>query len=182
MSYLSSPEKEREILHLESRRKIYLLVKQFSGCSFHDLKRESSIAAGTLRYHLHYLAKYGVITAQKDGNKIRYFAKDIAEKDRKVLVLLRQKKSRHIVLQILNKKACSQRELVQILGVAPSTMSEYLAKLVKNQVLNAVKKEGGLQYSLAMEEAEIIGVLITYKESFLDKLVDQTIDMWAFRV
>lgn len=181
MSYLSSPEKEREILNLESRRKVYEVVKKYSGCSFHDLERKSSVAAGTLQYHLHYLAKYGLITIEKDGNKMRYFAKDMPEKERKLLAVLRQKNNRLILVHLINQKSCAQKELAKMLAVSPSTISWYMARLVKERIVKSVKKQGEVHYSLAGEEAEIMALLITYKESFFDKVVDQTIEMWAFR-
>lgn len=181
MPKMFSSEKEQEILKLESRRKIYNLVKQFSGCNFHDLERKSSIPTSTLQYHLHYLAKYGLITMQKDGNKIRYFAHYVPAKDKTLLTLLRQKTIRHILLFILNHKECRQQDIIHFLGLSPSTVSWHLSRLVEHRVLEVIIKKREACYRLLIPIADIISLLITYKESFFDTLVDQTIEMWSFR-
>ena len=176
-----SSKKEQEILTLESRRKIYALVKQFSGCNFHELERKSMIPTGTLQYHLHYLTKHGLITTQKDGNKIRYFTQTVTTKDRSLLIFLRQKNIRHILLFILHHKECRQQKIIHFLRLSPSTVSLYLSRLVRHQVLQVITKDREVHYRLAISATDIISLLITYKESFFDKLVDQTIEMWNFR-
>jgi len=182
MAQMFSSAKEQEILALESRRNIYHLVKKFSGCNFHELERKSSIPSGTLQYHLHYLAKYGLITTQKDGNKIRYFTHHVPARDKTLLTLLRQKTIRHMLLFILNHKECKQQDITHFLSLSPSTVSWYLSRLVKHQVLEVITKKREAYYRLAIPAADIMPLLIIYKESFLDKLVDQTIAMWTFRL
>lgn len=177
----STTKKEQEILNLESRRKIYHLVKQFSGCNFRELERKSNIPRSTLYYHLHYLTKYQLITTQKDGNKIRYFTQNVLTKDKKILTFLRQKNIRHILLFILNHTECQQKDIIHFLQLSPSTVFGYLSRLVTHHILQLIKKDRETYYCLAIEEKEIISLLITYKESFFDTLVEQTIDMWTFR-
>ena len=174
-------DQKEEILQLASRRKIYDLVKKFSGCNFRDLERKSSLPVGTLQYHLHYLAKHELIAEKKDGNKIRYFAKDIKPTDRLLLSLLRQKTIRHLLLFIMSHKKGRQQEIVAFLNLSPSTVSWYLSRLVKQNVLAVMKKEGEHCYRLALPEKEIITLLMTFKESFFDKMVDHTIETWVSR-
>ncbi|MEK6903416.1 MAG: winged helix-turn-helix transcriptional regulator [Nanoarchaeota archaeon] len=174
-------DREEEILKLASRRKIYALVKEFSGCNFRDLERKSNIPTGTLQYHLHYLTKHEIITTQKDGNKIRYFAKNLTSRDKVLLSFLRQKNIRRLVLFILEKKECNWQEILQSLQVSPSTVSWYLSRLVEQGVLTLDKKQGESAYHLAVPEKDIISLLVIYKESFFDTMVDRAIEMWAFR-
>lgn len=175
-----SSEKEREILALTSRRNIYALVQQFSGCNFHELERRAAIAPTTLQYHLHYLTKHGLITLQKDGNKIRYFIQHLQPEDKRLLVFLRQQNIRHLLLFILTHKTCRQKDLVEFLQLSPSTISLYLSRLIKNKVLQTVTKGKEILYKLAIVEDDLVALLITYKASFFDQLVDQTIEMWQF--
>ncbi|MBS3144792.1 transcriptional regulator [Candidatus Woesearchaeota archaeon] len=176
-----SPSKDSEILQLESRRKIYDLVKEFSGCNFHELERRTSIAPTTLQYHLHYLTKHGLITLQKDGNKIRYFIQHLQPEDKRLLVFLRQQNIRHLLLFILTHKTCRQKDLVEFLQLSPSTISLYLSRLIASKVLQTVTKGKELSYQLAIVEDDLVTLLITYKASFFDQLVDQTIEMWNFK-
>ncbi len=182
MSATLFSQKEQEILKLEVRRKIYDLVKRFSGCNFHHLERKSEMSIGTLQYHLNYLTKHRLITAEKDGNKIRYFTQNISLSDKRMLACLRQRNIRHIVLFILRQRKCRQKDIAQFMKLSPSTVSWYLARMVRGKLLDVAKNKGELLFSLAGKEAEIIALLVAYKESFFDQLVDQTIDMWAFRI
>jgi predicted transcriptional regulator len=156
-------------------------VKKFSGCNFRYLERESMIPAGTLQYHLHYLTKHKLITTQKDGNKIRYFTQSVTAKDKTLLTFLRQKNIRHIILFILTHKEGRQRDLIDFLKLSPSTVSGYLSRLMESQILQVIEKKKEIYYHLAVKETDIISLLMTYKESFLDSVVDQTIDMWTFQ-
>ncbi len=175
-----SSEKEQEILALASRRTIYALVKKFSGCNFHELERKSGLPTSTLQYHLHYLTKHGLLSMQRDGNKIRYFTQHVPQEDKQLLVLLRQQTIRHLLLFILTHKTCRQKDLIDFLKLSPSTVSGYLARLVENGALQIITKHKENSYHLAVEEKAMIALLVTYKESFFDKLVDQTIEMWEF--
>lgn len=175
-------QKEHEILKLELRRNVYNLVKRFSGSNFHDLERKSNIPMSTLQYHLNYLTKHGLITIQKDGNKIRYFTKQLNSQDKRILILLRQKPIRRILLLLLNNKECTQKEIIDFLKISPSTASYYISNLIKNNVLETIQSKLRIKYTLAINEEEIISLLVTYKDSFFDKLVDQTIEMWNFKV
>lgn len=175
-------QKEQEILNLDLRKKIYDLVKKFSGCNFHSLKRESNFSSGTLQYHLNYLTRHGLIKIQKDGNKTRYFTKEITTENKRLLMLLRQDNIRTILLFILTKKECFQRDIINFIKLSPSTVSWYLAKLLKWNVIQMKIKDEKVCYSLSVKETEIISLLIAYKKSFLDNLVDKTIEMWNFNV
>jgi|SRR3989344_2991428 len=172
-------QSEKEMFKLESRRKVYNLVKKFSGCNFHELERKSNIPLGTIKYHLDYLAKHKVIEIQRDGNKLRYFPTEITSNNKKLLVLLRQRTIRNILLYSINHKECQQKEIIDFTQLAHSTVSWYLARLVKDNILSLTSKPTGLYYSLLVNKSEILSLLITYKESFFDNLVDQTIEMWS---
>lgn len=174
-------EQEQEILQLALRRKVYDVVKRFAGCNFRDLERKSKLATGTLQYHLGYLIKHGIINGQKDGNKTRYFTKEMSTEDKSLLVLLRQKNMRMIILFLLKHKDAQQKDISGFIELSPSTTSDYLSRLVDSQIIGATKKKGKLLYHLMVQESKVIALLVTYQESFFDKLVDQTIEMWAFR-
>lgn len=166
-----------KILELEKRKEIYNIVKKYSGSHFREIERKSRIPATSLRYHLHYLRKHGLISEEKSGNNLRYFSMEHNVEDKKLLSLLRQKNIRKILIYILTNKICTFEEIVKSVGLSPSTISWYLKKLEDQNVI--VKKRGPkTTYSLNINEKEIINLLMSYKESFLDTLVDRVIEMW----
>ena len=181
MKKINAITSHESILQLHSRKKIYEMIKKYAGTHFRELERKTGLPTGTLQYHLHYLSKHGIIKEEKKGNTIQYFTKEIPQLKRALLGSLRQKTMRHILLCILNNKECSQKEIVRFLRLSPSTTSWHLQKLIKEGTIKTIKKGKESYYVLNGEEEKILHLLITYRESFLDRVVDQTIEMWSFQ-
>ncbi len=88
-------------LDLEVRCKLYEMVKKYAGCHFREIERKSGLSTGSVSYHLHYLARKGLITEEREGNNLRYFTKEFKSENKKLMGLLRQKSIRKILLFIL---------------------------------------------------------------------------------
>ncbi len=176
VSYLD--EKEKKILELETRRKIYEVVNKFAGCHFREIERKSGLPTGTVKYHLSYLAKHGLIKEDKSENNILYFPKAFKTENKKLLGLLRQNKVREIILFILTNPNCNHETIVQVVNLSPSTVSWHLKKLEDDGVIGFTKKGRKNFYNILIDKNEIVNLLITYKESFLDTLVERVIEMW----
>ncbi len=178
MPYEYFHDKNGKILELESRKKIYELVKKHSGCHFRELERKSNFPTGVLKYHLDFLAKHNLIKREKDGNNIRYFLLDIHLENRKLLSLLRQESIRKIILSILANQNCHHEDIVRFVNLSPSTVSWHIRKLVNAQIISQIKEGRKTTYKILIDKEEIIKILVAYKESFLDSLVNKTIEMW----
>jgi len=168
-----------KVLELDSRKKIYFLVKKHAGCHFRDIERKSGLAGSSLKYHLNYLVKHDLINESRDGNVLRYFPKEFDVVNKVLMGLLRQESIRKILIFILNNKNCNQEEIVRAVKLSGSTVSWYLKKLVRVGVVKKVKIERGLRYSLGVDDRVILGLLFNYRESFLDSLVNNVVDMWG---
>jgi predicted transcriptional regulator len=169
--------KNKKLLELNTRKKIYLLVKKYSGCHLRELERLSKLPLGTLKHHLDYLTKYDLILRDKQGSNLRYFSSDLEAENSHLLGVLRQKSLRDIILSILAHGNCTHKFLVTSTHLSPSTISWHLKKLLREKILKLEEKT----YALLIPEEAIVKLLITYKESFLDSLVNQVIDMWEVR-
>ncbi len=171
-------ETTKKILVLNSRKRIYELVEKFAGSHFREIERKSKMPYGSVKYHLNYLAKHKLISVVRDGNRTRYYPKQFKLENVKLLGLLRQKSIRNILLILLNQKMCSHKEITYYVKLSPSTISWHLNKLEKEGIISS-KEEGRMTYyKLITKEDEIIPLLIRYKESFLDSIVDNFIEMW----
>ena len=172
-----SSQKDK-ILELETRKRVYNLVKEHAGCHFRDLERKSNLPASSIKYHLNYLAKYGLIQEEKDGNNIRYFPKEFNPENKILLGLLRQKSLREILLFILTNKNCSHSNIVNFTNLSPPTITWHLKKLENKGIISSNINGRNKTYKIIADENEIMSLLITYKESFLDSLVDNIIETW----
>lgn len=178
MSPMFPSEEKKKILELDARRKIYETVNKFAGCHFREIERKSGLSTGSVTYHLYYLVKNGLINEEKQGNNLRYFPLEFKSKNIKLLGLLRQKNLRKIILFILTHKNCNHKKIVQFVDLSPSTISWYLKKLKNLEIIEFTKKGRKTFYEIVINKEEIINLLITYQESFLDSLVDKVIEMW----
>ena len=167
---------------LETRRRIYEQIKKSPGIHFRELERRLQMVVGNLQYHLQYLEKKNLIRASNDGDYVRYFVKDrsLSETERKIMSFLRRSGCRHILLQLLNNPALNNKELSQAVGLSPSTISWNLNKLVEAGIIER-EKTGRISKFTVIDPPAIAELLICYKESFLDTLVDGFIEMWEFK-
>jgi predicted transcriptional regulator len=81
------------------------------------------------------------------------------------------------VLTILANGKAKYQQLAEQLKLSHSTLSPYLKYLVNNNIL--IKDKIGYESLYAIrDEDRVTKVLIAYKPSFLDKLVDNALDIW----
>jgi predicted transcriptional regulator len=169
-------------LELETRKRIYEQIKRSPGIHFRELERRLKVVVGNLQYHLQYLEKKNLIRASNDEDYVRYFVKDksLNENERRILSFLRRSGCRHILIQLLNNPELNNKELAQAIGLSPSTISWNLNKLIEAGIIER-KKTGRISNFTIVDPSAVAELLVCYKESFLDTLVDGFIEMWEFK-
>jgi len=171
-------EKNKEVLDLESRNKIYHLVSKNAGSHLRELERKSRISYSTLKYHLHYLTRKGLIVEKKGEGNSRFFIKEVSTEDIETLSMLRQKNMRKILIYLAANKKTKLAELEQFTKLSASTISWYLNRLIKKRVVEKTADRRNVTFELSSDREEIKRILISYRESFLDNLVDKVVEMW----
>ena len=166
-----------EILENERRRRIYALIEASPGIHLRELQRILNMPLTTLEYHLSYMARKKILFAETQGHHKRYYTKPLDSEDKKVLAALRQKRMRQIVLIILANGKAKYQLLADQLKLSHSTLSPYLKYLVSNNIL--VKDKIGYENLYTVQDEDRVAkVLTAYKQSFLDRLVDNALDIW----
>ena len=171
-------DQERRALEVEVRRKIYQIVRSYAGSHFREIERKSKLSTGSVQYHLNYLEKQRLIRSEKEGNTIRYFPRDFKPENKKIMGFLRQRSIRKIILFILTHQNCNHEQIVQSVKLAPSTVSWHLKKLEDANIISFLKKGRKTHYKILSNKDEIMNLLISYQESFLDSMVDNIVEMW----
>lgn len=167
--------KAKEILLLDVRKKIYQTIEEFPGLHFRELQRKNRVGVGNLDYHLNYLEKTNLIRVKKSKGNKRFYPLGLNDYERNILGILRQKNFRKIILKLLKEKNITHKSIVDYLKISPSSVTWYLKLLINKNILIILEKEKQRYYQLKNKE-EIIKVLVTYKESFVDKLVDSFVE------
>jgi predicted transcriptional regulator len=166
-----------EILENERRRKIYGVVEANPGIYLRELQRILNMPLATLEYHLDYMTRKRIVFGEREGHLKRYYTKPLDPEDKKVLSALRQRRMREIMLIVLTNGKVKYQFLSDYLKLPHSTLSLYLKHLVDRNIL-AREKIGYETLYTVQNEDRVAKVLIAYKSSFLDKLVDKTLTTW----
>jgi predicted transcriptional regulator len=167
-----------EALELDNRRKIFRFISENPGTYFREIQSGLELATGVLEYHLGYLVKKNLLSTEKDGKKRRYFvSQEIPHPDKRALGLMRQKTPRRITIHALLNPNCSFQDLLKEFSISKSTLSFHLKKLERADILESVKKGRRKFYRIADPE-ETARILISYRSSFLDSVVDSFADVW----
>jgi len=163
---------------LEQSQQIYEHILRFPGSHFREIQRHLKLPVGTLQYHLTNLRRDELIIQKKDGEYVRYYAIGLfTEREKKLLSLLRQSPIRHIAIMLLTNEELNHKRIVAELQLSPATTSWYLDKMLESKLVKKKRKGKRVIYSVARPD-EIAKVLITYRSSFLDNIVDRFIEIW----
>ena len=165
-----------ETLANEARRRIYQFVLSNPGLHLRELQRQLDTPLSSLNYHLNYLVKQDILYSEDDGFYIRFFDEELEARNREVLSVLRQKRLREVLLVVLSQTKISYIDLKRRLQLPASTLSLYLKKLVEHNLLER-HSIGRESFYVIKDEARIAGLLVLYKTSFMDRLIDNALSV-----
>lgn len=166
-----------EAIALTPRDKIYSTIVKNPGLHFREIQRRTNIATGALQYHLDYLKKKSFIREEKEGKFSRFYSLNSRGVNSKLMNLLRQDSVRKIILFLMNKRKASLHSISKEVNLGVSTTSFHLQKLISGGVV-IEKHQNGKVFFYLKDKESILLLLFEYKESFLDYLVDNFIDVW----
>lgn len=155
------------------RAEILRVVQEVPGIHLRQIERDTRLALGQVLYHLDRLERMGVVVSVRDAGFRRYFASsDVPRGDKPFVGALRQEVSRRVQLALLEREPCSHGELRSRVGVAASTLSFHLQRLVDAGILLRERAGTANIYALAQPGATR-RALVYYRESFRDPEVDR---------
>ncbi len=169
---------EKDPLSLETRRRIFQFIRERPGTYPRELERELDMQTGVVQYHLSYLEGARLINSEGDGFRKRYFVSgEVSQEDRRVLSVLKLKTPRRIVLLLLQNPGCSFDDILSQFTFSKGALSFHLKKLTESGIVSSLKSSNGTTYAVNNEDY-VARVIITYRATFLDNLVDSFIDSW----
>lgn len=163
----------KDPLELANRKRIFEAVRQNPGVHFRELQRLTSMPIGVLSYHLNCLTDGGLLTVDKQESFTRYFPGGQFERDKQqMLAALRQEIPRGIILFLLMNPGATHGEVLQSFTISGGTLSYHIKKLVSRDLIK-VDKAGRESRMTVIEPDKVSNLLIVYRRSFLDRLVDE---------
>ena len=122
--------------HVKSNRdKIRTTVTKYPGLRFHQIKKQTNIANGTVQHHLDQLLKLDSIQANYQKNIPRYYVNDIESHNQVILLRLRQNTTSKIIKAILKNECQTFSQMVKFSKKSPGTVSVYKNMLLKDKII-----------------------------------------------
>jgi DNA-binding MarR family transcriptional regulator len=155
------------------RADILECVSRTPGAHLRGIERMTGLPLGQVLYHLDRLERMGLVVSSKDAGFRRYYlTKDVGRNEKRYLAALRHAVPRRIVLALLETPGLTHKDLTPLLGVAGSTLSFHLERLLASGVLVREKVGAALRYRVSDPDVAR-WELIFYRESFADPEVDR---------
>ena len=166
-------------LELESRKRIYECVRNSPGIHFREIQRRTNLPIGVLEYNLNCLVNRSLLSVDKQESFSRYFpcGQLNAEKQR-IMAALRQEIPRGIMLYLMRHPGASHGEVLSNFTISGGTLSYHIKKLVARGVLK-LEKVGRESRMTVIDPDKVADLLIIYRRTFLDKLVDDFVAMYV---
>ena len=172
---------------LESNQEIIKnIVQTFPGLRFYEIKKESSLANGTLQHHLTSLEKSDIISIDYDHSTPRYFFKEIDSDSRIIIKRLNQITTSRIIKLLLRKECQLFSQIVKHSKKSPGTVSLYKNMLVRDGIVkgdttncsSCRKFPNKIKYRLADPE-KVRTIVLDYGKTSLQHTADNLADVFS---
>ena len=172
---------------LESNQEIIKnIIQTFPGLRFNEIKKEGSIANGTLQHHLSSLEKLGQISIDYDNSTPRYFFKEIDSDSRIIIKRLNQVTPSRIIKLLLKKECQTFSQIVKYSKKSPGTVSLYKNKMGADKIIVGTtdgckycKNRGNMKIKYRLVDPEKVRTLvIEFGKSSLSKSADNLADIF----
>ena len=170
---------------LTNKEKIIKTVNKHPGLRFHEIKKQSKLANGTVEHHLNYLSKNEVFKVKYDGKVPRYYAYDMDDITQVILLRLRQYTTAKIIKTLLKHNCQSFAQIVKSSKRSPGTVSVYKNMLLQDKIIigdtnecpACMEKASKIKYRLT--DPDRVKLLVEeYGKSQLKRCADNLADVF----
>ena len=155
------------------------------GLRFHEIKKQSKLANGTVEHHLSYLSKQEVLKKKYDGKVPRYYAYDMDNENQIILLRLRQHTTAKIIKVLLKYDCQSFAQIVKFTKRSPGTVSVYKNTLLKDKIIvgdtnecdSCKEKASKIKYRL-VDSRKVKFLVEEYGKSSLKQCADNLTDVF----
>ncbi|MCU0859417.1 MAG: winged helix-turn-helix transcriptional regulator [Thermoplasmata archaeon] len=160
-------------LELENRKRIFECIRGSPGLHFREIQRRTSLPIGVLEYHLNYLVDRSIISLDKRESFSRYYpGVQMGQDKQRILSSLRQEIPRGVILFLLSNPGSTHGDVLKNFTISGGTLSYHIKKLVSKGVVK-LEKVGRESRLTVIDPDKVADLLIVYRRTFLDKLVDE---------
>jgi predicted transcriptional regulator len=162
-----------DVLDLPIRKRIFDYIRVNPGVHFRVMQRDLELAVGQLDFHINAMLKSEVIVKEHVSGNVGFFVRDkFTKQEKDALSLLRREIPRGIILYLLENPGSNPGTLLEHFTFTGATLSYHLRRLERIGILKAETIGRERKYSIGDEEM-VKSLLIMYKDSIVDRIVDR---------
>ena len=90
------------------------VISKYPGLRFHEIKKETKLANGTLQHHLSHMTKSDTLKARYMDTIPRYYTSDLEDTNHVILLRLRQRTTSRIIKSLLKNEWQTFGQLVKV--------------------------------------------------------------------
>ncbi|MBA4718705.1 MAG: winged helix-turn-helix transcriptional regulator [Nitrosopumilus sp.] len=159
--------------------KILEYISENPGCHLRQIKRELSLAMGTLQYHLNLLEKQGRVLSEKQNLHKYYFPIGLFEKNEKsILKILNQETAREILLSILEKKNPTQTDIANFMQLSSPSINWHIKRLMELGLIVENKDGKFKRYSFGIDTKYIVSLMKSYHPNIWNRWSNRLAEMF----
>ena len=172
-------------MRASNKELIIKTVTKHPGLRFHEIKKQSRLANGTVEHHLNYLARKDIFKVKYDGKVPRYYAYDMKNENQVILLRLRQHTTAKIIQVLLKHDCQSFAQIVKFTKRSPGTVSVYKNTLLKDKIIvgdtnecdSCKDKANKIKYRL-VDSSKVRLLVEEYGKSSLKRCADNLTDVF----
>ena len=162
------------------------IVAKHPGLRFHEIKKETKLANGTLQHHLGQMTKSNNLKAKYIDTIPRYYNYELEDENQVILLRLRQRTTSRIIKSLLKNECQTFGQLVKFSKKSPGTVSIYKNMLLEDKIIvgdtNSCECSKGItatRIKYRLVEPEKVRMLVEeYGKSTLKQSVDNLADVF----
>ena len=163
-----------------NRKQIILdIIQGNPGIRFNEIMKLSNIKNGTLSHYVKKLEDESSIELERTPRVTRLYPAGIDSREAKICKFLTIDTQRKLIMFLLGKKSASSVEIREFLKKSPSVVSVNLSQLFKEKIITKKYDIPANKYSLKNPD-EIKGIINEYYPNLIDKMSENTTEMFAF--
>ena len=162
------------------------IVSTYPGLRFHEIKKETKLANGTLQHHLSQLTKSNNLKTKYIDTIPRYYIYDLEDKNQVIILRLRQITTSRIIKSLLKNECQTFARIVKFSKKSPGTVSIYKNMLLGDNIIvgdtNSCECSKGItatRIKYRLVEPEQVRMLVEeYGKTPLKKSADNLADIF----
>jgi predicted transcriptional regulator len=169
---------DEDLLSLETRRRLYEIVRARPGAAGREIQRTAGTGWGETVYHLERMCGAGLLLRERDEHQDHYFLAAVPLPDRRLLQIFRSSSARRLLVALLERPDRTVPELGERTGLSAGRISVHLRRLMGAGVVTSGRRERFRTFSVR-EPDPVLRLLVQYRAGFADGWVEGVLATWS---